>query len=248
MQTSLIKQQLQTFLTDGDILSLAKAERSIGFDLIFSTKSKPFCHVVNEKDLLQSIMKITQRFLVVNFPDNNAIDISLQFSVDIMDSRPDWNLLDILYFFKFIRQRQDLPENKIFGNKITPLKLMELTAVYEERKSIARELWHKKETSNQIFGTQEQRIMLGEAKVVQNDTRFADLAKILINKQHNEAEKIYENAKFTKVFLMDLEAHWNEQMELVAKGEITEHQAVVNHNQYRLNYEQPNKTKNGNRN
>ena len=102
---SLIKEQLREYLNTGDIITLAKAERQVSFITIFETKSKPFCNVQNERELLQSIMKLTQRFISVNFPDVNAQDVALQFAVDITDSRPDWNMLDILNFFKFIRQQ-----------------------------------------------------------------------------------------------------------------------------------------------
>lgn len=235
---SSLKQQLHEYLQTGDIITLAKAERQVSFEVIFQTKSKPFCNVQDERQLLQSVMKLTQRFISVNFPDVNAQDVSLQFAVDITESRPDWSLLDILNLFKFIRQRQDLPENKIFGNKISPIKLMELTAVYEEHKAIAREIFLKDETSKQIYGTQEQRLMLGQGKEneLPKDTRFCELAKKLLDNEKEKTDKIYENAKSTKKFLQDLEIHWNKQMKLVEEGRITEEQAIINHNKYRVNY------------
>ncbi len=206
----LVTQQLNQYLTDGDLLSLMKAEKAIGFDLIFSTKFESFGNVIDEKNLLENVMKITQRFIKVNFPEVNAVDISLQFAVDIIDLRPDWNIMDILNFFKFIRQRQDLPENKIFGNKISPIKLMELTAVYEENKSIAREIWHKNEISKAVYGTKEERLMLGASgqKLLGNtdtfkDTRFADLAKQIADKEKIKSDKVYENAAKTKQFHKD---------------------------------------------
>lgn len=237
MQNITIKQQLSDYLQNGDILTLAKAERKVSFTTIFETKSKPFCNVTDERKLLQSIMKLTQRFISVNFPDVNAQDVSLQFAVDITESRHDWNLLDILHFFKFIRQRQDLPENKIFGNKISPIKLMELTAIYEEHKSIAREIWHKEQISMQIHGTQEQRLLLGAGSDIPKDTRFAELAKNLINKENEKTDKIYENADKTKKFLNTMQVHWDEQMKLLDAGTITEEQAIYNHNKYRLEYD-----------
>jgi len=240
MQNITIKQQLNEYLQNGDIITLAKAERQVSFTTIFETKSKPFCNVTDERKLLQSIMKLTQRFISVNFPDVNAQDVSLQFAVDITESRPDWNLIDILHFFKFIRQRQDLPENKIFGNKITPLKLMELTAGYEENKSIAREIWQKKQISQQVYGTQEQRLLLGSGErkeQLPKDTRFSELAKVIADKEKQKSDKIYENAEKTKKFLKAMQEHWSEQMQLVDAGTITEEQAIINHNKYRLEYE-----------
>lgn len=208
----LVKQQLNQYLTDGDILSLMKAEKTINFDVIFSAKSKPFCNVTDERKLLDNVMKLTQRFITVNFPEVNAVDVSLQFAVDIIEIRQDWNLLDILNFFKFIRQRQDLPENKIFGNKISPIKLIELTSVYEENKSIAREIWHKNEISKEVYGTKEERLMIGASghKLLGNtdtfkDTRFADLAKQIADKEKIKSDKVYENAAVTRQFHKDNE-------------------------------------------
>ena len=246
----LIKTQIQEFLKTGDLLSVMKAEKGISFEVIFQTKTIPFCNVAkdNERDLLQSIMKLTQRFIQVNFPEVNAQDVSLQFAVDIIELRPDWSLLDILNFFKFIRQRQDIPENKIFGNKISPLKLMELTAVYENNKSIAREQWHKAETNRIENGTKEDRLqigsgaqkLLGEVSQVK-DTRFADLARELNAKLLQKQEQVYENAQTTKQFLKDIELHWKEQMDMIAEGTITEEEAQINHVKYRDNYELGNK-------
>lgn len=237
MQNITIKQQLNEYLQNGDIITLAKAERQVSFEVIFQTQSKPFCNVQDEKKLLESIIKLTQRFISVNFPEVSAVDVSLQFAVDIMESRPDWNLLDILHFFKFIRQRQDLPENKIFGNKITPLKLMELTAGYEENKSIAREIWHKKQISQQVYGTQEQRLLLGSGKEqLPKDTRFSELAKVIAEKERKKSDKIYENAEKTKKFLQAMQEHWAEQMQLVDAGTITEEEAIINHQKYRLEW------------
>lgn len=239
----LVIQQLNQYLKDGDLISLMKAEKAINFDVIFSTHSKPFCNITDEKKLLEYVMKLTQRFISVNFPDSSAVDIALQFAVDIVDMRPDWNILDVLYFFKFIRQRQDLPENKIFGNKISPIKLTELTAVYENNKSIAREIWHKNEISREVHGTKEDRLMIGTSaqKLIGSDetfkdTRFAEIAKKITDKEKEKSDKIYLNAAKTKQFLKDMEKHWDQQMDLVFNHKISEEQAIINHQKYRLEY------------
>ena len=78
-------------------------------------------------------------FFKVNFPDANTSEVASQFAVDIVETRPDWTLYDVIYFFKFIRQRQDLDELKVFGNafKITPIVLSKFLSMYEEHKSYA---------------------------------------------------------------------------------------------------------------
>lgn len=242
---SLIRQQLQTFLQTGDVKNIMKAEKDISFELIFETRSKAFCNIpeAKEGELLGSIVKLTQRFISVNFPDVDAAGVSVQFAVDVINVRPDWNMLDILNFFKFIRQRQDLPENKIFGNKITPLKLMELTAGYENQKSIAREIWHKNESNRIEYGTQQERMMLGaaEQKLIGTgekfrDNRMSDLAKELADKQKAKSDDVYVNADKTKQFLRDIEQHWKGLMERVQVGQLSEEQAQIEHVKYRDNY------------
>ena len=236
MNTAIIK--LKSFLATGNNLDLSLAEREVNFDLIFSTQRKPFCNVENESELLSSISKLAKRFIEVNFVGENSTDIALQFSIDIVEVRPDWNLLDILNFFKFIRQRQDLPECKIFGNKISPIKLIELASVYEENKSIAREIWHKKQISENVFGSAKDRVdvtkQIGQGAEI--DTRFKELAEHLNKKLNSERDKIYENAKKTKKFLKDKEQNWNMLMEKIKSNEITEIEAVSQHNEFCLKY------------
>jgi hypothetical protein len=230
---------LKNFLATGNSLELSLAEREVSFDLIFSSQRKPFCNVGNESELLSSISKLTKRFIDVNFGGENSTDIALQFSIDIVEVRPDWNILDILNFFKFIRQRQDLPENKIFGNKINSIKLMELTAVYEENKAIAREIWQKKQISETVFGCAENRLdasrEIGQGDVI-IDTRFRELANELNQKLNSERDKVYENAEKTKQYLKDKENNWNELMKKIANKELTEVEAISEHNRYCLEY------------
>lgn len=231
-----LKQKLKTFLADGDEMYLIMAERELSFTKIFETEAMPFCKVVNEKKLLESIVKLTHVFLKNNFADCENEAIALQFAFDITDVRKDWNLLDIVNFFKFIRQRQDITENKIFGSKINTIKLMELAAIYEDHKAMARETWHKENINKTVFGTTEQRLMISSGDMPK-DTRFAELAKMLIDKENIEKDKMYANAATTTKFLKDLEQHWNAQMELVERGEKTELEAIEEHSNYRLNYD-----------
>jgi hypothetical protein len=38
---------------------------------------------------------------VIDFPDANTSEVASQFAVDILETRPDWTLYDVIYFFKF---------------------------------------------------------------------------------------------------------------------------------------------------
>lgn len=92
------------------------------------------------------IAKITKQFIKANLDQDNAGGIALQFSSDIIEGEPTWKLADVIMFFKFIRQRQDIPELKIYG-KLTALRLMELKAVYEDHRAIEREDQYNKKKS-----------------------------------------------------------------------------------------------------
>jgi hypothetical protein len=233
------------FLETGNSMDLFKAEKAVSFNLIFETNNKPFLNVPADRqgELLNSISILAQRFLQVNFPDVNAADVANQFAVDLIDMRCDWSLLDVLNFFKFIRQRQDLEETKIFGNafKITPMVLNKLAAVYEDHKAIARTIWHQQETSKLVHGTKEERLMLGGQKLIGTDeqfkdTRFSELAKKLTENENKKTAGIYERAADTKKFLDDMQIHWEEQVKLVSSGQITQEQSIYNHNKYRIEY------------
>lgn len=98
-----------------------------------------------EEDILRNIFIITQRFLIANFPESSIDVISMQFSQDISELRRDWNLDDIIMFFKFVRQRQDIPELKTYGGKITAIKLIEFTGVYENERCEVKEQFLSKQ-------------------------------------------------------------------------------------------------------
>jgi len=132
-----IKQQLQMYLQTGNSISIAKVERELSFETILKIERvAKFCQLTKEqeKNILTLIHMLSDRFFKVNFPDANTSEFASQFAVDILETRPDWTLYDVIYFFKFIRQRQDLDELKVFGNafKITPIVLSKFLSVYEE--------------------------------------------------------------------------------------------------------------------
>lgn len=85
------------------------------------------------------IFEACRQFLDLNSPAENNKELAVQFAEDIIETRPDWKIEDIKYLFKFIRQRQDIPELKLFGNKITGIRLMEMVVTYENYKSEGRE-------------------------------------------------------------------------------------------------------------
>lgn len=69
--------------------------------------------------------------------------IAAQFAADIIETRLDWRIEDIKYFFKFFRQRKDIPECCILGNKITADKLMQAVNAYEVERADERAKTYK---------------------------------------------------------------------------------------------------------
>lgn len=95
-------------------------------------------------DAIGVIAGKTTIFLNINSTGDNNAEIAYQFAGDLLSTRPDWKIEEIDFFFKFIRTRQDIPELKLFGNKITGLKLMEFVSVYEDYRSQEREEYLRK--------------------------------------------------------------------------------------------------------
>lgn len=60
---------------------------------------------------------------------------------DLIELRQDWRAADYVNCFKFIRQRKDIPELKIYG-QLTPDKLMEMVCIYEEHRAMELEQYH----------------------------------------------------------------------------------------------------------
>ncbi len=103
---------------------------------------------------MQYIAGATSNFLHLCSDGENIGLISKEFAKDIIETRPDWKVDEIDFFFKFCRQRRDLTD-KSFGNKITLLKLMDFVFMYEDYRSQERELLLKekrlKEDPNEPF-------------------------------------------------------------------------------------------------
>ena len=113
------------------------------FDEIFKSESRVLSSKTYDKGrLLGAISGICFSWLKINSPDNgDGINeaIALQFAETVLETRFDWKPEDITYFFKTVVKRQDLPEFRIFGNKVTALKLGEMLVGYENLRAEARE-------------------------------------------------------------------------------------------------------------
>lgn len=141
------KQPTQTALhlltTGASEIEMLRFERNLTIKLCVLNGEKNIYSLCNnpesESMILKNIFQLTQRFLMVNFPESMIDATASQFSQDIVDLRRDWVLDDIIMFFKFIRQRQDLPELKTYGSKITSIKLIEFSQYYENERCEVKE-------------------------------------------------------------------------------------------------------------
>lgn len=212
-------------------LELSRYERNLTIQDCVLSQDKPLyiaCYdIKSEGEILSHVFRLTQRFLMVNFPET-AIDLTAsQFSQDIIALRRDWNLDDIIMFFKFIRQRQDIPELKTYGGKITAIKLIEFSNYYENERCDVKE---------QFLSNQK------NVKVVKSDSDetvnklFATFGKELQEKQNTAIEKErkgkIERAVKTNQYHKENEDKLMELKELLDKGEINDIELVKRYNNF----------------
>lgn len=97
----------------------------------------------------KDISSICFKFLRINSTGDVNDLISQQFADMIIRTRYDWKLTEVQTFFNTILDRQDIEGFRVFGNKITALKLSEMVCTYEELRSEAREDLVKKDKKSE---------------------------------------------------------------------------------------------------
>lgn len=86
----------------------------------------------NRNDLHEFIALQTINFLELIQPgDKTNAPTAAVFADDIIHTRYDWRIEDVIYFFQFIRRRQDLSDLNIFGNRLTIIRLNQMVNSYE---------------------------------------------------------------------------------------------------------------------
>jgi len=182
---------------------------------VFNEISKNF---KQESNTLYCIDILCQRFIKANYPDTNHIEVSQQFSNDILEIKTDWKLADIIIFFKYVRQNQHIKELKVMGNKINGLKLMEFANIYDdfranERTKIFRE--NKTEKSNEIPKTVMEQLMEIVTKIKNKPKKDTSGQILARNEKRNKM-----NAEIKRLH------------NLVLNGDITEMDAVGMYNEF----------------
>ena len=121
-------------------MGLMQIRSEVSFDVVLKSDEPNFIDLKREgglKAIAIPVTGITRSFLKSTFPDQ--VDLSADITMAIVERNPTWSMLDTINFYKTIINRQDLDEFRVFGNKITVLKIMEMCSAYEGLKAEAHE-------------------------------------------------------------------------------------------------------------
>jgi hypothetical protein len=173
---------------------------------------------IQELETMKIIDILCQRFVLENYPDSNHIEISRQFTLNILEVKTDWKIEDIILMFKFVFQNQHIKELKVMGNKINGLKLMEFANIYDdfranERAKVYREI--PKAKSNEMPKTVMEQLMEIVTKIKNKPKK--DINAQILQRKKKDRENIAEIKRLHN---------------LVLNGDITEMEAVKIYNEF----------------
>jgi len=117
-------------------MEFLQIQKRLNVEVVLKNSNPVFNEISKNESQELETMKIIdilcQRFILQNYPDSNHIEISRQFTLNIMGVKTDWKVEDIIVMFKFVIQNQHIKELKVMGNKINALKLMEFANIYDD--------------------------------------------------------------------------------------------------------------------
>jgi hypothetical protein len=105
---------------------------------------EPTLHSIKKKVPIGDVARVVAS-VAKTWVENNGLKgdaVPVEFAYQILTNEPTWTILDVVHFFDFISSHQHDERMKVFGDRITPLRLMEMKVVYEEYKSEERERLH----------------------------------------------------------------------------------------------------------
>ncbi len=130
-------------LQENDSMGLMEIRQKVNFSVILKSSEPNFIALKKDiglREIVKPVTAITESFLNSCYPDQSSM--ALDVSVSLIEREPTWTIPDVVNFYKTVLFRQDLEGFRVFGNKITTLRLMEMVATYEELKAEEREkLW-----------------------------------------------------------------------------------------------------------
>lgn len=145
METENTKQSIQTVHQIGRKLenllmnfseNKVLLERELSFDAIVKSEGSSVLAMRQNSytDLFKFVCVIVTDWATKFHP--NLTGLTNEIAADLIETRDTWKAEDFIHFFKFIRQRQDLPEMKVYG-QMSYEKLIAMLTIYEETRADA---------------------------------------------------------------------------------------------------------------
>jgi hypothetical protein len=203
-------------------MEFLQIQKRLNVEVVLKNSNPVFNEISKNESQELETMKIIdilcQRFVLENYPDSNHIEISRQFTLNILDVKTDWKIEDIILMFKFVFQNQHIKELKVMGNKINGLKLMEFANIYDdfranERAKVYREI--PKEKSNEMPKTVMAQLMEIVTKIKNKPKK--DINAQILQRKKKDRENIAEKKRLQILAL---------------NGDITEMEAVEIYNEF----------------
>jgi hypothetical protein len=203
-------------------MEFLQIQKRLNVEVILKNSNPVFNEIskneIQELETMKIIDILCQRFVLENYPDSNHIEISRQFTLNILEVKTDWKIEDIILMFKFVFQNQHIKELKVMGNKINALKLMEFANIYDdfranERAKVYREI--PKEKSNEMPKTVMEQLMEIVTKIKNKPKK--DINAQILQRKKKDRENIAEIKRLHN---------------LVLNGDITEMEAVKIYNEF----------------
>ncbi len=213
-------------------MDLMRYERNVSIEkCVLSQEKNIFTlaqNLATEESVLSNIFLLTQRFLLANFPESQIDATATQFSSDIVELRRDWILDDIIMFFKFIRQRQDIAELKTYGGKITAIKLLEFSGFYENERCEIKEQFLTNQKNLKIERANGDEVVNGLFKA----TFGKELTERMDRTKLDKMNEMQERAIKTNQHHKENEAKLKELKVLLDKGEIDDIELATQYNNF----------------
>ena len=203
-------------------MEFLQIQKRLNVEVILKNSNPVFNEIskneIQELETMKIIDILCQRFVLENYPDSNHVEVSKQFTLNILEVKTDWKIEDIILMFKFVFQNQHIKELKVMGNKINALKLMEFANIYDdfranERAKVYREI--PKEKSNEMPKTVMAQLMEIVTKIKNKPKK--DINAQILQRKKKDRENIAEKKRLQILAL---------------NGDITEMEAVKIYNEF----------------
>jgi hypothetical protein len=203
-------------------MEFLQIQKRLNVEVVLKNSNPVFNEISKNESQELETMKIIdilcQRFILQNYPDSNHIEISRQFTLNIMGVKTDWKVEDIIVMFKFVIQNQHIKELKVMGNKINALKLMEFANIYDDFRANERAKIYKE---------------IPKAENSQMPKNVMDKLMEIVTKIKSKPKKdieaqIFEQKKKDREIIAEKKRLQN----LALNGDITEMEAVDVYNEF----------------